>query len=82
MKKLLPYMKKYALFALLSPIMMILEVLADVFEPYLMSNIVDIGIATRDINYIVKTGILMVGVALLGMVFGIISSHVGARAGY
>jgi len=75
-------MKKYALFALLSPIMMILEVLADVFEPYLMSNIVDIGIATRDINYIVKTGILMVGVALLGMVFGIISSHVGARAGY
>lgn len=75
-------MKKYILFAILSPIMMILEVFADVLEPYLMANIVDIGIANRDINYIVKTGLLMVLVALLGMAFGVISSHAGAKAGY
>jgi len=75
-------MKKYMLFAILSPIMMILEVFADVLEPYLMANIVDIGIANRDINYIVKTGLLMVLVALLGMAFGVISSHAGAKAGY
>lgn len=82
MKKLLPYMKKYTVFAILSPILMILEVLADIVIPYLMSLIVDIGIVNRDINYIVRLGIIMIISALLGMTFGVMSSHYGARAGY
>lgn len=61
---------------------MILEVLTDVSVPYLMSRIVDVGIATQDINYVVKVGITMIAVALVGMVFGILSAHFGARAGY
>jgi len=75
-------MKKYTVYAILCPLLMILEVVADVVEPYLMSRIVDIGIANRDIGYILRTGSLMVVVALLGMTFGIISAHTGARAGY
>ena len=82
MRRLLPYMKKYIPYAILSPLMMILEVFADVFEPYLMAQIVDIGIANRDVGYIVRMGIIMIVVALLGMTFGIISAHAGARAGY
>ena len=82
MRRLLSYMKKYTVYAILCPLLMILEVVADVVEPYLMSRIVDIGIANRDIGYILRTGSLMVVVALLGMTFGIISAHTGARAGY
>lgn len=82
MGALLPYMKKYWFYALLSPLMMILEVVADILIPYLMSRIVDIGIANGDIDYIVRVGLIMIGAALLGMTFGIISSHAGARAGY
>ncbi|MGI6778858.1 MAG: ABC transporter ATP-binding protein [Acetivibrionales bacterium] len=82
MKRLLPYMGKYVVFAVLSPIMMILEVLADIIIPYLMSRIVDVGIANRDIDYVVKVGIIMIAAALLGMAFGIISAHCGARAGF
>lgn len=82
MKKLLPYLKKYRAYAFLSPVLMILEVLTDVSVPYLMSRIVDVGIATQDINYVVKVGITMIAVALVGMVFGILSAHFGARAGY
>ena len=82
MGTLLPYMKKYWFYALLSPLMMILEVVADILIPYLMSRIVDIGIANGDIDYIVRVGLIMIGAALLGMTFGIISSHAGARAGY
>lgn len=82
MKKLLPYMKKYIFFAIASPILMILEVIADIVIPYLMSRIVDVGIANRDIDYIVKVGLIMAGSALLGMLFGILSSHCGAKAGY
>jgi len=82
LKKLLPFMKKYILFAIASPILMILEVFSDIFIPYLMSLIVDVGIANRDIDYILRLGLIMIGSALLAMVFGVLSSHVGAKAGY
>ncbi|WFA07992.1 ABC transporter ATP-binding protein [Tissierella sp. Yu-01] len=82
MKKILPFMKKYTLYAISSPILMILEVLADIFIPYLMSLIVDVGIANRDIDYIVKIGLIMVGAAVVAMLFGVLSAHAGARAGY
>jgi len=75
-------MRKYIFFALLCPVLMVLEVLADIYIPYLMSRIVDIGIVNQDIEYIVQLGLIMVVVALLAMVFGILSSHFGARAGY
>ena len=75
-------MKKYRIFAILSPILMVLEVMADIIIPYLMSRIVDVGIANQDIRYIVKIGLIMIVAALFGMTFGIISAHCGARAGY
>lgn len=82
MKKLLPFMKKYIKFAVFSPILMILEVIADIAIPYLMSRIVDVGIANRDIEYVIKIGLIMIAAALLAMISGVISSHYGARAGF
>lgn len=69
-------------YAVLCPILMILEVLADIIVPYLMSRIVDVGIVNQDISYIVKIGLIMVAAALVGMLFGIISSYFGAKAGF
>lgn len=82
LRKLLPFMKKYMKYAILCPILMILEVVADIVIPYLMSLIVDVGIANGDINYVIKVGSSMILAALLGMAFGVISSHYGAAAGY
>lgn len=82
MRKLLPFMKKYINYAILCPILMILEVIADIVIPYLMSLIVDVGIANGDIYYVIKIGSIMVLAALLGMTFGIISSFYGATAGF
>ncbi|TJX15456.1 ABC transporter ATP-binding protein [Tissierella creatinini] len=75
-------MKKYLAYAILSPIFMILEVLGDIIVPYLMSKIVDIGIANQDIDYIIKVGLLMIGAALVAMILGVSSSFFGASAGY
>lgn len=82
MRKLLPFMRKYAIYAFLSPLFMILEVLADIIIPYIMSRIVDVGIVNQDIQYIVTLGITMIVAALLAMIFGILSAHCGARAGF
>ena len=81
-KRVLPYMRKYRINAILSPMMMVLEVLADIGVPFLMSRIVDIGIKTRDVDYVVRTAVLMIAVALFGMLMGILSSFMGAKAGY
>jgi len=82
LRKLLPHMRKYIKFAVLSPIFMILEVVADIIIPYLMSRIVDVGIANQDVTYVLKIGSIMVVSALIGMTFGVLSSHCGARAGF
>lgn len=82
LKKLLPFMKKYRTYAILSPIMMILEVAADVLVPFLMSRIVDVGIKNQDMDYVIRTGLLMILLALSGIFMGVVSSFFGARAGY
>jgi ATP-binding cassette subfamily B multidrug efflux pump len=77
--KLLPYMKKYKIYALLAPIFVILEVLGDIILPYLMSLIVDVGVKNRNTQYIIKTGIIMIIATMLSMLSGIISAHFSAR---
>src|SRR5699024_9574992 len=75
-------MKKYRIFAILTPILMILEVLGDIMLPYLMSLIVDVGIKNQDTQYVLKVGTIMIIATLLSMLFGSISAHFGAKAGH
>ncbi len=81
-KKLLPYMRKYKWQAILAPIIMIVDVMGDILIPYLMSLIVDIGIANRDTQYILRIGLIMSLVTITATALGIYSTHLGATAGY
>ncbi|GAV13902.1 putative ABC-type multidrug transport protein [Paenibacillus sp. NAIST15-1] len=55
-------------------------------QPTLMSHIVDYGVVNRDMGYIARTGLMMVGIAFVGIAGGmgcvyfasIASQHVGA----
>ena len=79
-RKLAPYMRRYKLPAILCPIAVVLEVGIDVLMPLLMAMIVDTGIANRDVDYIVRIGFLMIGLAFLALGIGISSSYLGATA--
>ncbi|WP_426350945.1 ABC transporter ATP-binding protein [Alloiococcus sp. CFN-8] len=79
-KKLLPYISNYKLYAILSPLAIIAEVLLEIRIPLLMSKIVDIGIQNQDINYVIRTGITMVIMALLALVCGALSAFFSAKA--
>lgn len=70
MKKLIKYLKPYLLFAILAPILMLLEVSMDLFQPMFMQKIIDVGIANMDMNYVKKTLVIMFGVAILGFFGG------------
>ncbi len=72
--KLIKYLKPYWLFALLTPLTMMGEVLVDLWQPKLMSIIVDDGVLSYDLPLILRTGILMLVLILIGALFGIASS--------
>ncbi len=79
-KKLTPYLKGYKKETVLAPVTVIFEVLIEILIPFLMSKIVDVGIANRDVAYVAKLGGLMVGMALFSMTCGALSGKFAATA--
>lgn len=78
--KLSKYLKPYALFAVLTPISMVGEVLGDLLQPKLMSKIVDDGVLGQDMDLIIRTGLLMLLVLIGGGACGIAASAFGGIA--
>ncbi|HQD50778.1 MAG TPA: ABC transporter ATP-binding protein [Defluviitaleaceae bacterium] len=82
MKKILTYLKPYRRTAILAPLLMFIEVIMDLLQPTLLSRIVDNGINAGNIDYIIKTGIIMISVAFIGGLGGfgcIISSTITSQ---
>lgn len=78
--KLSKYLKPYALFAVLTPLSMVGEVLGDLLQPKLMSKIVDDGVLGHDMKLIIRTGLLMLLVLIGGGACGIAASAFGGIA--
>lgn len=81
-KKLLTYIKPYKKYAIGAPLMMVLEVAADIIIPSLMASLVDDGLLVGDRSYIIRTGLIMILVALFGLFNGSVSAYLGATAGF
>jgi ATP-binding cassette subfamily B multidrug efflux pump len=78
--KLSKYLRPYALFAVLTPLSMVGEVLGDLLQPKLMSKIVDDGVLGQDMDLIIRTGLLMLLVLIGGGACGIAASAFGGIA--
>lgn len=71
MLKLGRFLKPHWKMALAAPLLMLLEVVMDLYQPTLLASIVDVGIAQGDVNYILRTGLLMLAIALIGVIGGV-----------
>ncbi len=80
LKKLLPALGKYRRYAVLTPLTVICEVVLEIFIPFLIAKIVDVGIASKDLVYVAKTGGLMIIFGLLALLFGTLSGRFAALA--
>lgn len=80
-RKVLPFAKKYGVYAILSPIAIIGEVWAEINIPKLMSQIVDTGIGNKDISYVLKVGGQMVLYALFALLCGALAARFAALGG-
>lgn len=79
-RKLLPFAKKYWVYAVLAPLSIICEVILEVNIPRIMAKIVDIGILNKDLNYITKMGILMILMAVFSLFFGALAARLASVA--
>ena len=79
-RKLLRSVREYKRESFLTPVLVCLEVIMEVLIPLLMANIIDIGIANGDMGYIVRTGLLLVVMAMLALAFGAKAGQMGAIA--
>ena len=79
-KKLAPFVGQYKKYAYFVPLLVFLDVLAELSMPLLMANIIDVGITTKDVGYIAKTGGYMIGLALAAILLGVGFMRFGAIA--
>lgn len=82
MLKILSYVKKYWWSALLAPTLMILEVFMDMLLPTQMQQMVDYGIPSGDLGYIITIGLKMLIFAFLGLIGGVLSGVFTNYTGY
>lgn len=80
MKQYLKYVKPYAVYFLLAPVFMLVEVVGEVFMPKFLANIINIGIPQQDTGYIVAMGFAMAGMAITMMLGGIGGGYFSAKA--
>ena len=79
-KRILNYLKKYKLYAILAPVLIILEVIMELFLPNIMSNIIKVGVANTNIKYIIINVAFMFLLTIVGVLGGLGSSYFASKA--
>ena len=84
LKTLFGSIREYKKDSLLAPFFVIIEVLMEVLIPFYMANIIDLGIEKGNLNYIVKLGVFLFGIALVSLICGVLAGKyaAGAAAGF
>ncbi len=80
-KVLLKSLREFKKESILAPILVTLEVLMEVLIPFQMSKIIDVGIQNKDLAYIIRTGVFLLALAMLALLFGALAGKYGAIAG-
>ena len=79
-KTLAKHIKGFVKESILTPLFMILEVVAEMLIPLIMSSMIDDGINKGDMQHIITTGLLMGACALIGLFGGVMGGIYGAIA--
>ena len=79
--RLFKSVREYKIFAILSPLLVALEVVMEVVIPTLMANLIDDGIYSGSMDETYKIGLQLFFAALLALIFGIASGIVASKAG-
>ena len=79
-KTLAKHIKGFVKESVMTPLFMILEVVAEMLIPLIMSSMIDEGINEGNMQHIIMTGLLMGACALIGLFGGVMGGIYGAKA--
>lgn len=82
MKKYFKYMKGNWKYAILAPILIMVDTAGMMIQPYFLQKIIDVGIANNDQNYIIRTGLIMIVCALISLIGGFLAMYFSSKAAY
>ena len=81
MLKLFRFLKPYTIPVVAVVVLVFFQSIGDLYLPTLMSDIINHGITNGDIDYIFKTGGLMLLITFGSMICAILASYLSSRAG-
>jgi len=79
-KELAKSVREYKKFAIMTPLIVALEVVMEVLIPLLMANLIDNGIYSGEMNEILKIGVMLILASILSLGFGILSGFTATKA--
>lgn len=79
-KELMKSIREYKKDSIMSPLMVTMEVIMEVIIPVLMARLIDFGIEAQNLGYIWKMGILLAVIAMISLMFGVLSGKYAAKA--
>ena len=80
LKTLLAQVKEYKKAAILTPMLVVIEVILEVAIPFLMSMIIDKGINNNDMDAVIKIGIMMLIASFVSLSAGGLAGKYAAKA--
>lgn len=79
MKHLLKFVKPFYKEIILLMVLYALSTLAALFMPYVMSNIVEVGIKNGDLPYVLKEGAVMIALAVAALTCALITNRISSN---
>lgn len=80
MKKLLVYLQDYKKETILAPLFKMLEATFELFVPLVMAAIIDQGIQGENVSYVLRMGLLLVALGLIGLTCSVTAQYYAAKA--
>ena len=80
LKTLVKYLKNYKWECVLSPLFKMFEAILELFVPFVMARIINVGIETGDRSYIIKMCLVLVALGLTGLICSVTAQFFAAKA--
>lgn len=79
MRTIFSYLKKYRIAVVIAILLMLMELMVELFQPFIISRIIDDGIGHNDLSIVLKWGGVLIVCSILAFIVGILSSFYAAH---
>ncbi|MEG0784351.1 MAG: ABC transporter transmembrane domain-containing protein, partial [Christensenella sp.] len=80
MYKLSKYLKRYKKETIIGPVFKLIEAILELIAPFIMANIIDVGIKNSDFDYVLRMGALMILMSVIGLLCALVCQYCAAKA--